>query len=82
MFGIFRSKNGKPSLPAIADLDDNQLHEGDRVDCLRYDMGESELVLEEGVWYYKSLESGNKVSYLKMIDAITSKQKVRKITSH
>ena len=82
MFKFFKSKNGTPSLPAIADLDDNPLQEGDLVDCLRYEMGESKLVLEEGIWYYESLESGNRVSYLKMIDAITSKQKVRKITSH
>ena len=82
MFNLFKRKNGTPALPSIADLDDNPLQEGDLVDCLRYEMGESKLLLEEGVWYYESLKSGNRVSYLKMIDAITSKQKVRKITSH
>jgi len=82
MFNLFKRKNGTPSIPSIADLDDNPLQEGDLVECLRYEMGESKILLEEGIWYYESLNSGNRVSYLKMIDAITSKQKVRKITSH
>ena len=56
-------------------------HEGDLVDCLRYDMGKCKLILEGTEWFYESVETGERVSYVKMIDAITTKQKVRKITS-
>ena len=81
MFNLFKRKNGQPKLPQIADLDDNPLTEGDVVECLRYDLGKSRLLLEGTEWIYESLDSGERVSYTKMIDAITTKQKVRKITS-
>lgn len=82
MFNFFKSKkeNGKrPQLPQLFDLNDNQINVGDKVKSLRYELGESELIIEEDQYYYKSLASGKKVSWLKMVDAITEKQKVKKI---
>ena len=81
MFNLFNRRNGQNKLPQISDLDDNPLTEGDLVDCLRYDMGKCKLILEGTEWFYESVETGERVSYVKMIDAITTKQKVRKITS-
>jgi hypothetical protein len=80
MFNLFKRRNGQPKLTQISDLDNNPLAEGDIVDCLRYDMGKSKLILEGTEWIYESIDTGQRVSYVKMIDAITSNQKVRKIT--
>ena len=82
MFDLFkkRSGNGKnASLPALYDLNDKQLQVGDKVESLRYELGKSVLILEDGQYYYKSLETGKKVIWLKMVDAITEKQKVKKL---
>ena len=82
MFSLFRKRadNGKnPPLPELYDLNDKQLLEGDKVVSLRYEMGRSELIVENGQYYYQSLETGKKVIWLKMVDAITEKQKVKKL---
>ena len=76
MFGLFKKKEKEKSL---FDLDDQQLIVGDRVMALRYELGESILILEDGMMYYQSLESGKMVEWFKMIDASTERQKVRKI---
>ena len=81
MFNLFRRSNGQSKIPEISDLDNKPLAAGDFVDCLRYDMGKSKVLFEDGVWFYESIETGKRVSYVKMIDAITSNQKVRKLTS-
>ena len=78
MFGLFKRKK-RNTVPSLTDLEDNMLVEGDRVIALRYDLGECELVREEGSFYYQSVKSDKKVSWLKMIDASTEKQKVRKL---
>ena len=79
MFQLFRRKTGQKKIQQLSDLENNLLDEGDLVECLRYELGESKLILVENEWYYESLRSGKRVSYVKMIDAITSNQKVRKI---
>ena len=82
MFNLFRkkSKNGNSDgLPALYDIDEKLIQEGDMVESLRYDMGLSKLVVEDGQYFYLSLNSGKKVSWLKMVDAITENQKVKKI---
>lgn len=78
MFGLFRKKTKKKTLPNLQDLEHNPLQEGDLVESLRYDLGECRLILIEGQYYYESLESGKQVSWLRMIDASTERQKVRK----
>ena len=80
MFGWFKRKNKESiSQPKIVDINNNPLQVGDFVIAQRYDLGKCQLVKEEDAYYYKSLESGKKVSWLKMIDAITAFQKVEKV---
>ncbi len=82
MFRLFnRVHNGKESrkTPKLADIDGNVLREGDIVESLRYDLGRCRLIHNETGYYYESLESGEKVSWVKMVDARTEMQKVRKI---
>ncbi|HAS42388.1 MAG TPA: hypothetical protein DCS93_18060 [Microscillaceae bacterium] len=75
-------KKGKPkALPPLVDLDQNPLQEGDLVQALRYDLGKSKIVMEDDMIYYESLESGERVSWVKMIDAATEFQKVKKLSS-
>jgi len=61
------------------DLDNNPLQVGDKIMSLRYEMGECLIIQSENGIEYESVENGKKVSWLKMIDASTDKQKVRKI---
>lgn len=75
-FNLFKKKSKKKQLQ---DIDGNLLQIGDKVDCLRYEMGESVLKEGENGFEYESLKTGQKVSYAKMIDAATSFQKVRKL---
>jgi hypothetical protein len=75
MFGIFKKK--KKEL-VLYDLEGNALEEGDIVLSLRYDMGECRLVKTENGFEYQSIEGDTKMSWLKMIDAATERQKVRK----
>ena len=75
MFGIFKRK--KKEL-VLFDLDGNALAEGDTVVSLRYDMGECKLVKTEIGFEYQSLEKDIQMTWLKMIDAATERQKVRK----
>lgn len=79
MFGFGKKKEKKKAPPELLDLDDNPIIEGDKVECLRYDLGICTVELEGLQYFYVSEESGEKVSYVKMIDAITGNQKVKKI---
>ncbi len=86
MFNFFFKKNGsaqkeEKSLPQMSDLNHNKLQEGDIVQSMRYNLGKCKVVIEEGSYYYESLETGQKVSWLKMIDAATDLQKVKKLDS-
>jgi len=73
---IFKKKKKKKQLK---DLDGTPLFPGDKVDCLRYEMGESILLEGEEGFEYESIKTKQKVSYAKMIDAATTFQKVRKL---
>lgn len=75
-FNLFKKKNKKKQLH---DLNGAQLIIGDKVECLRYEMGESILIEGENGYEYESINSGQKVSFAKMIDAATSFQKVKKL---
>lgn len=75
-FKLFKKKKKKK---ALQDIDGNLLQVGDKVDCMRYEMGESILLEGENGYEYKSINSNKIVSYAKMIDAATSFQKVRKL---
>jgi hypothetical protein len=73
MFGLFKKKKEINLL----DLDGNPLSEGDIVDNLRYEMGESRLLKTADGFEYESIADGRRVSWLRMIDAATERQKVR-----
>lgn len=75
-FNLFKKKKKKKQLQ---DLFGNLLYPGDKVESLRYDLGECILIDGENGFEYESLKNGEKVSYAKMIDAATSYQKVRKL---
>ncbi len=85
MFKFFRrNSNGKAKSSRQAlqliDIDGIPLRVGDLVMSLRYDLGPCRLIESEPQSYeYESLASGEKVSYLRMVDAATTYQKVRKI---
>ena len=61
------------------DLDGNPIYEGDEVISQRYDMGKCTVELEDIQFFYVSQDSGQKISYVKMVDAITGRQKVNKV---
>ncbi|PLX14470.1 MAG: hypothetical protein C0597_09970 [Marinilabiliales bacterium] len=75
-FKLFKKKSKKKQLQ---DLDGIPLFVGDKVDCLRYEMGESIIIEGDNGFEYESIATKQKVSYVKMIDAATSFQKVRKL---
>ncbi len=82
MFNLFKRKKARDnhqSRPQLLDLDKNPLNPGDTVESLRYDLGVCKLIVEDDTYYYESLESGQKVSWIRMIDAATEMQKVKKI---
>ena len=66
-------------MPPLTDLNDNPLKEGDIVLSHRYELGECKIVNTENGIEYESISSGKRVSWLRMIDAATEKQKVDKI---
>ena len=81
MFNLFKKKK-KNQEPFLLDLDENVLVAGDKVEAFRYDLGICTLVIEEDKFFYISDSNNEKISYLKMIDASTERQKVRKIEAN
>lgn len=81
MFSFFRKKKEGKIRPVIqmADLNRNPLNEGDIVESLRYGLGKCKIVKKEEGFAYESLKTGQQVSYLKMVDASTELQKVKKV---
>jgi len=82
MFNIFKRKktgDNNQKLPQLLDLDKNPINPGDTVQSLRYELGFCKLIREADTYYYESLESGERVSWIRMIDAATEMQKVRKV---
>lgn len=82
MFGKFfkkKEQNKKKAPPPLVDLEQRPLQAGDIVDALRYELGESKIVWHEDNFYYESLATGKRVIWVKMIDAATQFQKVKKI---
>jgi len=75
-FNLFKKNKKKKTLQ---DLSGAPLYPGDKVESLRYDLGECILIENENGFEYESLKDGRKVNFTKMIDASTSYQKVRKL---
>lgn len=76
MFGLFKKKPKEKQPPQLQDLNGKPIKEGDKVTSLRYELGTCKVVLEGLEYFYVSEENGDKVSYVKMVDAITENQKV------
>ena len=76
MFGLFKKKPKEKQPPKLLDLNGNPIVEGSTVKALRYELGESDVVLEGLEYFYVSRQTGDKISYTKMVDAITESQKV------
>jgi hypothetical protein len=82
MFGFFKKKKKVKPLPTLTDLNNEPLQEGDTVEALRYELGKCKIIKkEDGHFYYESIEKGDQVIWVKMIDASTDLQKVKKIQS-
>lgn len=79
MFSFFKKKKKEPKRPPLVDLDQNPLADGDMVECLRYDMGLCKVILTDDGLEYESITTGKKESWVRMIDASTEFQKVRKV---
>jgi len=79
MFGLFKKREKKKSSPILSDLEGNALIAGDKVVSLRYDLGECLILETESGLVYESKDTGKQVSWVKMIDASTERQKVKKI---
>lgn len=79
MFRFLKNRSQDKSMIRMADLNGNPLNEGDLVISLRYELGKCRILGTEEGYVYESLETGQKVSWSKMIDARTELQKVKKL---
>ena len=73
MLNFFKKKKDKE----LYDLDGNLLKEGDLVFNMRYDLGDCKIIKTDEGFEYESLATGKRVSWIRMIDAATTRQKVR-----
>lgn len=76
MFGLFKKKPKEPTPPKLLDLNNNPIVEGSVVKSLRYELGECVVELDGLEYFYVSKATGERVSYARMVDAITENQKV------
>jgi hypothetical protein len=79
MSGLFSRKSSNKKLQFV-DFEGQALKAGDTVMSLRYELGECRIIETDEGLAYESLASGEKVSYVRMIDAATGYQKVRKLS--
>ena len=79
MFKLFKKNSGDKSELKFVDLDGVPLKEGDMVISLRYDLGKCKIIKTKKGFEYESLENGQLVHWLRMVDAATKNQKVRKV---
>ena len=78
VFG-FSKKGEKNSDIPMVDIDGNALKAGDEVISLRYGPGRSLMQIIDGEYYYESLETHEKIGWVRMVDAITRRQKGSKV---
>lgn len=79
MLKFFKKKPKEKQPPQLLDIDGNPIMEGDEVISHRYELGQCKVELEGLEFFYVSKHSEQRVSYTKMIDAITGHQKVKKV---
>jgi len=78
--GLFKRSKGKSKIQFV-DMEGQALKAGDHVRSHRYDLGECRIVETDAGLAYESLANGRQVSYVKMIDAATGYQKVKRLES-
>lgn len=78
MLNFLKKKPKEKQPPQLLDMDGHPIQKGDEVISRRYELGKCTVELEGLQYFYVSKESGKKVSYVKMIDAVTGNQKVKK----
>jgi len=76
MFSFLKKKPKEKQPPQLLDLNGLPIQAGLTVNAHRYELGKCIVELDELHFYYRSVHSDEKVSYTKMIDAITGNQKV------
>jgi len=79
MISLFKKKPKEKQPPELFDIDSVPILEGDTVEAFRYELGTCKVELEELQYFYISKATNQKVSYVKMVDAITGNQKVKKV---
>ena len=79
MLKFFKKKPKEKQPPQLLDIDGNLIEVGDEVMSQRYELGKCTVELEGLQFFYVSQHSEKRVSYTKMIDAITGHQKVKKV---
>ncbi|MEQ9468957.1 MAG: hypothetical protein RLN88_16225 [Ekhidna sp.] len=79
MLRFFQKKPKEKQPPRLLDMYGNPIMEGDEIISHRYELGQCIVELEGLEYFYVSKHSGKRVSYTKMIDAITGNQKVKKV---
>ena len=79
MINFFKKKPKEKPAPQLLDIYGIPILEGDEVVSHRYELGKCKVVLEDLHFYYVSMNNEKKVSYTKMVDAITGHQKVEKV---
>jgi len=82
MFGLFKKKPKEKTPANILDMNGNPIVEGSVVRSLRYELGECVVELDELEYFYVSRKTGQRISYTKMVDAITENQKVLLLDSN
>ena len=78
--GLFNRKNSRSRVQFV-DMEGQILKEGDHVMSFRYDLGECKIVMTESGMAYESISTGEQASYVRMIDAATGNQKVKRLES-
>jgi len=76
MLKLFQKKPKKKQPPQLLDINGLPIEEGLQVMAHRYELGKCIIELDGLHYYYISLETQQKMSYTKMVDAITGNQKV------
>lgn len=79
MFGLFKRKKKQKGPAVIYDQNGIELAVGDEVISHRYDLGKCIIHLEGLEYFYEASDTGKRISYTKMVDAITEHQKVTKL---
>ena len=76
MLSFFKKKPKEKQPPQLLDLNGVPIEPGINVHAHRYDLGKCTVELEGLHYFYQSTQKDERVSYTKMIDAITGNQKV------